>query len=171
MSIYDYKPPVKEEAKSTEQNVSTPESQNQNQEEQKMILVDGPLSEIYTKALDTVYSQSMNENISQETQQTDSVMIANAGKYLSEKESDDLKDNGVYVYVTDDQNLAKNGMSDALNNLRLALDMKNVKARVLAVEHRGIKTSRVNILVNFAEANGMQVFHNRVDTVNYLKRI
>lgn len=169
MSIYDYTPPTKEEAKPSVTETAKPE-ETKPEETQKTILIDGPLSEIYTKALDTVYSQRMSENVSQETQQTDSVVIAQAGKYLEAKDGED-NDNGVYVYVTDVDSLARNGISEALGNVRLALDMKNISTRALVLEHRGIKTSRVSILSNFAESNGMKVFHSRSDAIKYLKGI
>ena len=108
------------------------------------IVLDGPLSEIYTKALQATYSKNVKqteENVGQETQQMDAVMVADIHKLNQKKKEEQTKiaNDAAYVYVTDGDALNGEGWLNAFNNVRIALDQQSFKEKVICVECKTIQ--------------------------------
>lgn len=143
----------------------------------KKIILDGPLSEIYTKALNMVYSNQVEQaadTVSQETQQMDAVLVADIHAMSKEKKEAELKEaqNAAYVYVTSDTELSADGMVNAFDNVRVALDSKQFTKTVVCIESTGlINGHRIELLTNLARNFGAQVFYTRNATMKYLNGI
>lgn len=137
---------------------ATPESR-----ENKTIVLDGPLSTIYTKALNIVYSNTP-DSISQESQAMDHVILAQ-----DEIEKNETAENpDLYVYVTDSEHLVTD-TPKVFDKLRVALD-KN-KNTMVAIETGKHFTSSQAILEDFLHANNIKVYHNRDVALDKIKSI
>ncbi len=140
----------------------------------KTIVMDGPLSTIYTKALNLVFSNDRDEVVSAETQQMDAVLVADAHKWMKKKEKlkqDDM-DKAAYVYVTSDE-IASNQTADTFDDLRIALDMDTTAEKIVCIECLNeAKFQKIATLVNYAEnhASKPKVFFNRKAVIDYLSR-
>lgn len=123
--------------------------------ENKTIVLDGPLSTIYTKALNIVYSNTP-DSISQESQAMDHVIVA---QDEIEKNQEAAEKSDLYVYVTDSEHLETEGIPKVFDKLRLALD-KN-KNTMVAIETGKHFTTSQAILEDFLHANHIKVYHSR----------
>lgn len=144
----------------------------------KKIVLDGPLSEIYTKALNAIYSKEVveqtEEKVGQETQQMDAVLVADIHKLAEKSKKDQMEHaaNAAYVYVTDDESLKGNGLTSAFDNVRIALDMKGFDKKVVCIECRNPGTyPKVELLANFVRAMHVPVFYTRQAAMNHLKSL
>lgn len=141
---------------------------------QKKIVLDGPLSEIYTKALNMVYStqvEQATDTVSQETQQMDAVLVADIHAMTQDKKDAEFQEaqNAAYVYVTDDNNLDSEGLVNAFDNVRVALDSQRFTKAVVCVESTGnINGHRVELLTNMARNFGAHVYYTRNAAMKYL---
>lgn len=139
----------------------------------KTIVLDGPLSEIYTRALNIVYGNNAEpdtSNVSQETQQMDSVLVADVHNYNKNKEAEN-KDNvdSAYVYVTDAKLLNIDELPETYDNIRVALDSKQFNKSVVCIESDGNSNNRnVELISQLARDFGARVFYNRDSTMRYL---
>lgn len=150
--------------------------ENQLSGDGKKIVLDGPLSEIYTKALNAIYSkdtvEQVEEKVGQETQQMDAVLVADIHKLAEKNKKDQMEQaaNAAYVYVTDDESLKGNGLTAAFDNVRIALDMKGFDKKVVCIECRNPTTyPKVELLANFARGLNVPVFYTRQAAMGYLK--
>lgn len=129
----------------------------------KTIVLDGPLSEIYTRALNIVYGNNAEpdtSNVSQETQQMDSVLVADVHNYNKNKEAEN-KDNvdSAYVYVTDAKLLNIDELPETYDNIRVALDSKQFNKSVVCIESDGNSNNRnVELISQLARDFGARVF-------------
>lgn len=143
----------------------------------KKIVLDGPLSEIYTKALNIAYSkqtEQATDKVSQETQQMDAVLVADIHAMNKDKKDAELKDaqNAAYVYVTSDDELSSDGLLTAFDNVRVALDSKQFTKTVVCIESSGmVNGHRIELLTDMARNFGAQVFYTRNATMKYLRGI
>lgn len=144
---------------------------------EKKIVLDGPLSEIYTKALNMVFStkvEQAQDKLSQETQQMDAVLVADIHALSKEKKEAEIKEaqNAAYVYVTNDENLNSDGLISAFDNVRVALDSRRFNKAVVCVESNGLLNGqRIEMLTDMAKNFGAQVFYTRNATMKYLNRM
>lgn len=121
----------------------------------KTIVLDGPLSTIYTKALNIVYSNTP-DSISQESQSMDHVILA---QDEIEKAAENTQETDLYVYVTDSEHLETEGAPKVFDKLRLALD-KN-KNTMVAIETSRKFTASQAALEDYLFQNNIQVYHSR----------
>lgn len=112
------------------------------------IVLDGPLSHVYTQALNLVYAK----------EDTDSMVAMVMDQNASATEVDE-KD--LYVYAVDGDSLDHTGLVDGMDKLRLALDSKAYKQVALAVECRTGVNGKVGLLEQFAAQAGVKVFVSR----------
>lgn len=146
----------------------------QSDDNKKTIVLDGPLSEIYTRALNLVYGKYAGQDadtISQETQQMDSVLVADAHKFNKAKqdEQDKVEGESAYVYVTDANRLNNFELVEAFDNVRVALDSNQFQKTVLCIESAGnVNNKNVELLATYAIQNGSRVFYDRSIAQRYL---
>ena len=143
----------------------------------KKIILDGPLSEIYTKALNAIYSKDVGkaeEVVGQESQQMDAVLVADIHKMDAKKKAEQMQNtnDAAYVYVTDDEHLKGDGLIETFDNVRVALDMQGYKAKVLCIECKQPEVyHKVEMLANMARNMKVPVFYTRNAAMKYIQEM
>lgn len=119
----------------------------ENPRTEKLVVVEGPLSKIYTDALNAVYAQ--------ESQANDAIVAA---QYLSNVQT---RQPDVYVYASDVKSLDSGNINQEFESLRLALDSRKGGANVVVLESNGQVTKRLALLDNYARQKGSKVVYSR----------
>lgn len=132
---------------------------NKKSSEEKTIVLDGPLSQIYTQALNIVYAKESINMISQ--------MNSDDNGFYDNKNNND-KD--LYVYCCNGDTLDSDGLVEASNKLRLALDNKNNKKVILSVECVS-SNNKIALLDEFSSNLGIKVIYSRNRTLDNIKSI
>lgn len=119
------------------------------QAETKVVVMTGPLGHVYTQALNQLYAQESMAN--------DAMLLAEQviTSGVGNQEAD------VYVYACDCNELEKADLSTEYDKLRIALDNKAYKSKVVVMESNGLVTRRMVLLGDFAKKNGATVIHTR----------
>ena len=147
-----------EAAASKEQAVEISDSltKTEGTEEQKMIILDGPLGKIYTQALMVAYAKEG--------------MASMMAKDYSDYKEDPEEVADVYMYCVDGDCLDSERLVEASDKLRLALDSKKYKSAVLTMEcNSGRITERMGLLESFAFQIGIEVHHSRNNALESFK--
>lgn len=120
------------------------------------VVLNGPLSNIYTKALNLVYA---NESVN---------MVTTAVQTIVENEEEDRAnpDNGLYLYCCG-SDLNHNQLLEGTNKLRVALDSKKFKQVIVAVEDGDNR--KVALLKEFGAAIGAKVCLGRQSAMAAVK--
>lgn len=128
------------------------------EEEKKTIVLDGPLSHIYTQALNMVYA---NEAINMITH-----MLMD-----QEDEASDKNPYGkdVYVYCCDGDNLTSDELIKTSSKLRIALDKKKYSKVLLSIECHGVVNNRIGLLHDFSASLGIPVSYTKTGSLNNIK--
>ena len=114
-------------------------------QEEKTVKIEGPLSEVYTRALNLALS---NEDLSDFV--TD----------VSESEEDEMIENGLYVYCSDNNGLTPaSGMIESHNRVRLALEKGNKV--ILVAESSGGLSGNYALACESANGMGAKVIKHR----------
>jgi hypothetical protein len=136
------------------------------------VVMDGPLSQIYTRALNIVFSKDADQTPSMESAAIDSIMAASILLDVKAKKDELMKqdEEGLYVYATNNEILPEEG-GEVLDNLRIALDHKPAKNIILAVEMigDGKVTGMQCALEAYALQSGVRVVHSRGAVMSFLK--
>lgn len=141
--------------------VEIPQDKAKEKTEEKTVVLDGPLSHIYTQALNMVYA---NEAVNMITQ----MAVDSEEKYGEDKPSNDNKD--LYVYCCDGDKLDSDGLVEATNKLRLALDVRHHKNIIVSVESVN-PNNKVALLDEFSSSLGINVIYSRNKTIDNIRSI
>lgn len=120
----------------------------------KVVVMQGPLSTIYTDALNKVYAQ--------ESQAIDAVTLVNSAQQIETTPPD------LYVYVSDVKQIENSGVTEVFNNLRLALDNRSGN-KVVVLESNGAVSSKMSLIDNYARSQGAKVVYSRSVALNTIK--
>lgn len=112
----------------------------------KVVVMQGPLSTIYTDALNQVYAQ--------ESQANDAVTLINT----IQKDQGPQPD--LYVYVSDANLLDNSSVTEVFDNLRLALDNRKGNS-VVVLESNGRVSKKLSLVDNYARSQGAKVVYSR----------
>lgn len=112
----------------------------------KVVVMQGPLSTIYTDALNQVYAQ--------ESQANDAVTLINT----IQKDQGPQPD--LYVYVSDSALLDSASVTEVFDNLRLALDNRKGNS-VVVLESNGRVSKKLSLVDNYARSQGAKVVYSR----------
>lgn len=137
-----------------------PQDRAKEKTEEKTVVLDGPLSHIYTQALNMVYA---NEAVN---------MLTQMAVDVEEKYGDDnLTDNkDLYVYCCDGDKLNTDSLVETTNKLRLALDKKQYKNIIISVESIN-GNSKIALLDEFSSALGIKVIYSRNRAIDNIRSI
>lgn len=114
------------------------------------IVIDGPLSHTYTRALQVMFA-----NESYDVTVND---VVNPG----ERSTAD-----VYLYACADKVLDSDGNSvDETEKIRLALDSSKAKVKYVAMEHGGILTQRKVLCLDYLKSCGVSITNGREMALN-----
>lgn len=142
---------------------ATPENTDSTQ----TIVVSGPLSSVYTKALQVAFARSDDVSVVTESSAIDTTLLLQQKKQNEENQEASKKP--LYVYVTDDEHLQEDGLPQAFDQLRIALS-KESYGKVILCLHDGRKlTKRQVILDNYVSSESLgKVLHSQKSLINYL---
>ena len=119
--------------------------------EEKTIVLDGPLSRIYTQALNMAYAK---EDVGAMGQ-----MLMMTGQGDTDEEEEDPRD--LYVYCCDGDELSEGKVTEAADKLRIALDSKKYKSVAVAIECKGHVSDQLASLDRLSSQMGAKVFYRR----------
>jgi hypothetical protein len=135
------------------------------------IVLDGPLSAIYTKALNTLYAQGTKESVSQESQANDVITLAGA---LVAKEKQDVQDlankqNCQFIYVTDNKEIEDRSLLDAYTTVQTAIDMQCFKEISVVMECNGNIKGASATFESFLNKAKVRVFYSRESAMRHFQ--
>lgn len=119
------------------------------------VVLDGPLSSIYTKALRLV--------LANESMMTTNVMLVSEIGSGKEKEKKDL-----YVYCCGEDDLLDNNLVETVNKIKVAVD--EYDKVIVAVEHNHVVGNRLQLLDEFSGSLGAKVCNTRDNALNVIKQ-
>lgn len=146
--------------KETTEDKVVPQNKASEKIEEKTIVLDGPLSHIYTQALNAVYA---NEAINMLTQ-----MAVNDEDAYGKKDETNIHGKELYVYCCDGDKLDSEELVNATNKLRIALDKKEYKHVLVSVECMNSNT-KIALLDEFSSSLGIKVIYSRNNTIDNIK--
>jgi hypothetical protein len=119
----------------------------------KTIVLDGPLSKIYSDALNLTYSkESMMTMSLPDGGEDDGYAVSDADIDVSNK--------GLYVYSMDGEEMDNGDVVEVSDKLRIALDSKKYSKVILACESKTWNKNTL-LLASLADSMGVQVFMKR----------
>jgi hypothetical protein len=123
--------------------------------EERMIKVDGPLSSIYTKALNEVYAKedmaaTVIQDLYDQSQSLDKDNLQHTGH---------VDDNGSYIYATDADKLDSQELVKAMESIRVA--STKYKNCVVSIEQHGAISNRAGLLDKYCGDLGVKVCYKR----------
>lgn len=127
------------------------------QGKEQVVVMDGPLSQIYTQALNMAFAKEDTG-----TMMSMLKIIHHGGKIDPNvaPQAAFVDASGSYVYATDEQSLDKEGLVGALESLREAVKSKKYKQVVLAMEGRSV-SSKMQLLDEASRQMGVRVCMTR----------
>ena len=135
------------------------------------ILMEGPLSAIYTKALNLVFANKQLIEVSQESSSSDHPELAkNAlASNLSEEKKLGIDDPHLYIYVTDSAHIDAAPSPEIFNQLHVALDKRTYDA--VAVIETGVRLSKKQVILEcFLVEQGVKVVHTRAAGLELIQK-
>jgi len=140
-----------------------PNSERVEDRKQPLLVMDGPLSEIYTKALNVVYAKSVDEVVARESQSIDAVILDHV---ISDDEKNKLAELGKtrdlsYVYVSDGDNLDDESLLRAFDSVGTAKDTGLFREVRGVIESSGAATSRSSMFDQYLATEGIKAHYKR----------
>jgi hypothetical protein len=118
----------------------------------KTVVLNGPLSKIYSDALNLTYSKESVMTMIPTTGDGDGVYM--------ETDDIDVKGKGLYVYTMNGDEMDNGDVTEVSDKLRIALDSKKYDKVVLACESTTWNKNTL-LLASLADSMGVQVFMKR----------
>lgn len=170
---------IKEDNKTELPEVSNLRDKNEDiEKKEKVVVMDGPLSTIYTKALNIIYNKDYSQPVSQESQAIDHAITTTIVNLIVANSEDarnrNLSPSG-YVYATSDQNVTKdyngnlNGLSNIIQSRNKEMIENGLKENSLPVyvSVESDKTISLNSLnfIKYATNNNCNVVYDKSSCV------
>lgn len=133
------------------------------------IVLDGPLSQIYTQALNVAYA---NEGTDDMIANVISSVSNDSGYAYVDKRADDdrpIESEDVYVYATSNEALEEHGCNSAIGHIT-KIAKKQGKRAVLVIEHHGKVGGTMGLLDAYANDIGMTVCYSRSAAIEAVQR-
>lgn len=128
------------------------DNKDQDNKEAITIELNGPLSQIYTKALNLVYANENNIEFN----------VIHKG----DKKSNPSK--SIYIYCCKADEITNTDLMDVSNDLRIALD-SNYKKVIIAAEYSKELSNKIGTLERIASESGVQIYFKRNNALNAVK--
>ena len=121
------------------------------------VIIDGPLGEIYTNALNIVFAKE--EAIISE-------------RDLNVLENEDLNhDENYYIYCLDQNDLDDGDNVNKIFSMALDESKVNKMKKIVCIESSNIVSNKLGVIGNFCHKNNIQVIHNRSIAISKIKKI
>lgn len=121
------------------------------EEQEKQIVVDGPLSSIYTQALNIAYAKESAADGSVVGSFDSSVVVDDAS----------LTDPDLYVYVTSSDEINREGANKSFDELNIALDKYKDSKMMVVIESGKATTSSVAALEEYVVGRKIKTSYSR----------
>ena len=132
------------------------------------VTLDGPLSSVYTKALNLVYANEGVDTMTitpyYEEEEEDAIIEENAA------EDKDKYGNDLYIYCCNGNNLSQEGLVDATNHLCKVANGKKYKNILVSIECRGEVNSKVALLDDVSTQLGAKVCFSQRAAIEAIKK-
>lgn len=156
------------DALTPEQNKTGGENAVADKAEQTIVL-DGPLSHIYTQALNLAYANEGTSTVASFLEARHSSLVGTDDDEENRvKSGNSVTADGTYVYCVDSTDLDNQGLLVSTEALRIAVESKKYKNVVLALESAHVVTSKVQLLGEMGTALGAKVCLSRKNAVQTL---
>lgn len=151
--------PVQQDADKQKESIQQASEDPKNQETQKLVALDGPLSQIYAKALMIAYSQE------------DMAAMLRAKPETNEEDltPQEAQAEGIYMYCMDTDEMDQGDIVEAGDKLRLALDSKKYKEVVVAGESFNV-SPKLASFNRYMSGIGVKVIHIREAAIERVGR-
>lgn len=163
---FNNEPPANANA---EKPVPTPET-NTPEEAKSLIVMDGPLSDIYMRSLDIVYAHKLE--VAAETQSMDAYMIAaiNAEKEQVSQPNVPKINKADYVYVTSKDTLEDEGYTGMFESLLKAQHTNGITqvSAVIEGDVNALSAARCAI-EDFMHSSGIKCFRSREAALEHFR--
>ena len=164
-------PDTTEEVADNKQGVtdSTGEKSAETDDKKVNITLDGPLSQIYTQALNIAYAKEGTDDM---IVNVTSKIAGDAGNAYVGGNSDDkpVEDESIYVYATSSEALEEYGCNRAIGCITKVAKKKGKRA-VLVIEHHGKVGGTMGLLDTYASDIGMTVCYSRDTAMDIVRRL
>ncbi len=131
-----------------------------NTKKEKVVVLDGPLSHIYTQALNMAYAhENENDEIS-----TEGISMMFDALIIRKNEEEPVDDPG-YLYCASDDTLTDGGLVAASDSIRVAIESKKYKHITVAIECGDLISNRVQLLDEMCHVLGVKVCLTRKSAV------
>ena len=138
---------------------------DQENKEEKFVILDGPLSKIYTAALNLVYAnEGTSSMVSFLEAQHKSLTTAEDIEEDRLNSGNSVTEDGTYVYCLDSADLDGEGMILVTESLREA--KKKYSKIVVAMENKQHVGSRAQLLMELCGDTGIDISFNRNSAIN-----
>jgi hypothetical protein len=134
------------------------------------IVLDGPLSRIYTQALNLVYAKEGTSTMVSLLEAKHKSMINSDTEADRIEAGNSVDDGGTYVYCIDATDMDADGLVASTEALRVAVESKKYGKVVLAMESN-IVNSKLQLLGDMGKALGVQVCYSRNRAMDVLSNI
>ena len=126
----------------------------------KTIVIEGPLSHVYTQALNMAYSKE------------DFVMTMNGSDTVTSDDEEYMDVKGdVYLYCCDSKDLDKGGLTEVTDKLRVALSSNKGKKVIVAVECGDSVGNKIGLLDEYSTSIGVEMVVVRQKSMDRLQKL
>lgn len=131
------------------------------------IKLDGPLSSVFTKALNAAYA---NESLDMPVISSMEQEEVEENIEQNELEHEDKFGNALYVYCCDGDTLSQEGLVDAANKLTKIVTKGHYKNVILSMECHSNVTNKVALLDKLSSSLGVKVCLSQRTTMEAIKK-
>lgn len=132
------------------------------------VVVDGPLSEVYRKALMDIYGNKQDKNMALESQAQDSLI--QVGEYFFNYAKERPPKEPVhYLYATNSKTINSEGAVPVYDSLQKAIGSECVGEITLCVETNGAPATLTEAFEDFLYNNNIKLYHTRRYAVECLE--
>ena len=145
------------------QSINQPVTEKTTEPTGPLVVIQGPLSTVYTEALNSVLKKEGFES-----QVMDTPRIVES---LDDEDTEPEKSNIHYVYVTDQEHLDQTGVEEVYDGINVALGDKRLKSVSICLESIKRVSNKLAIFEGYLESRKIRTLHNRDAMLEMIIRI
>lgn len=155
------------------ENTAPQDSQQNTQPKEKTIVLDGPLSQVYTKALLEIYGKKSSDQVETSAEAQAGMIPLLYNSYIKILGEDDDQDQqpDLYIYVTDEKSVNEKNKIELYNDLNFALDSYNKSKKIVMFESVEKLTDNVCLTGETADAHKASIVFNNRGKLDFLRLI
>jgi hypothetical protein len=146
------------------------ESQEKDQGKTTLVL-DGPLSEIYTQALNLIYGNRKydvaHQNVGEESAANDQIMASSENKAQAAYAAGE--GSVAYLYVDDGEDLQQAGLDQVVDKLRVALNNRSYSKVAVCFENLDPMNEAGHIVMDYVTQQGGQFYFSHAAAERFMR--